>query len=344
MNINYYKWLEFEVTHSYFPDGVSSIFSLIPFEDTGRLMHNYNMLLNAQRNSVSFYAGIDNEAEFLISQQFEGITNLYFQLIVTEATFFNYTNLKPTSEEQLCFLTNLNSVDEEFQLHRSEFVSEIDQISSLPKRFNYSIPAGDSILEVKTENGAVVFVQEFSNSGPINYLVNLDQLEDGAYELWLNNQLGRKFFLSNQSLDVSCIGVVQINMETLISHNKDSLKYHIDFDSRSVHWRYKIVVPASRKIEVQQMSITGIAGENYEGPIEEPLMADQTASIFTSDIALPLKYSMETTPILKITYTSNFSDNGTLELKLPIPGAESISKNTNEENEDSFFSSTIIYV
>ena len=105
------------------------------------------------------------------------------------------------------------------------------------------------------------------------------------------------------------------------------------------------MLPTSRRIEVTTMEIQGMENEKYEGPVKENLMGEQTAEVFTSDIPLQLREELDKHPQLNLVYVSEFSNRtDELEMKLPNPSVELITKNTNEENEVSFFSSTIIYV
>jgi len=345
MDIQYHKWLEVEVTHNYFPDGVGSVFTLIPFDGSSRSMGNYEVRLNSQQNLYSFYVGIDDADNLDLASHLHGLGDLYFQLIVTDPLFFNYTNLEFTPEGNPFFLSSANNASGAYTMHSDSFVSEKDLLPIRPSRFIYSIPEGDTLVEVKSTDGAILTSEELSSPGDLNYLIDLNQQDNGVYELWLNNQIAEKFFLSQQSLQPGCVGVVQLSIESILDKNDPNLKYQIHFNARSVYWRYKIVIPTDRNMEILEMSITGSSNEIYEGPVEEAFMGDQKTSVFTSNIATPLKQKLETTPVLQVSYTNNFSNsNSELELKLPNPGAESLTKNVNEQNEESFYSSSIIYV
>jgi len=308
-------------------------------------MHNFNILLNKQQNIHSFYAGLNNGTVFDITEQFNGISNLFFQLTVDDATFFNYTNLNANSVEPLLYFSNTGNQINPQQLHSSPVVTNDEFLDNRPNKFTIPLPSGETKLEIKSTVGMAVIEHQLSNPSDRDYHLDLSQYEDGAYELWVNDELLEKFFKSSEKLVPNAIGIIHLNMKSLIANYEDRLNYKIDFNARSVFWRYMVVVPESRKIEVTQMEITGMSTEAYEGPVDEEIVGNQTAHVFTSSIPMQLKQQLETYPQLRISYTNEFSNRTTeLELKLPNPGIENITKNNHEESEDSFFSSTIIYV
>ncbi len=336
--------MECEITHSYFPDGQSAIFGLIPTRDTSKWLHNYDILLHKNGNVHSLYAGVNNGMAFDISNQFAGITNLVFQLTVEDNEFFNYTDLNLNSEEELLYFSNVNRPNNSGQLHASPFVTQEEIVKARPDRFVLLLPSGEIKLEIKTASGNTIREEALSNSMDIHFNLDLSQEEDGAYELWINNELQERFYKTSEALRPGTLGIVHLAMDTILENYEAGLKYTIDFATRSVHWRYKVVVAPNRNIKVLDMSITGIQNENYLGPVVEQFTREQEANIFMSDIPLPLQEKMEKTPVLKITFTSEFSDEDTSEIKLPNPRGGSISKNTIEENEASFYSTSIIYV
>ena len=345
MNVNYHKWLDCEITHNYFTDGICPIFSLTPMQGTTKMLRNFNILLNKQLNIHTLYSGLNNGAIFDIATQFNGITNLYFQITVDDAAFFSYTNLNSNIVDPLLYFSNTGNQINPQQLHSSSVVTNDEFVNNRPNKFTITLPSGETKLEIKSIAGTTVIEQQLSNPNELNYLLDLSQQEDDAYELWVNDELREKFFKSSEELISNTIGIIHLNMEAIIANYADGLKYKIDFVTRSVFWRYKIVVPESRKIEVAQMGIKGMDTEAYEGPVEEALMGNQMAQIFTSNVPMPLKQQLKKYPQLSMSYTSEFSNRTTeLEIKLPNPGIENITKNNNEEGEDSFFSSTIIYV
>ena len=345
MDVKYYKWLELEVTHTYFTNNICSVLKLFPTIETSQIFKNYQILHRKQENKVSFYVGLPEGESLDVLTQFEGISNLYFQVLLEDNLFFNYTDIEFSNEVELLFFSNLNKDASASQLQQSEFTNATDLVSIKPQAFAITLNPDVTLLEVKSLDGIVLISEDVSNTENTSYPVNLSNQESGVYQLFLNGALYDTFFMSPDSMELNPIGVVQLHMDSLKTNYKDGLTYHIDFTAKAVHRKYKIVLPTTRKIEVNTMEIKGMENEKYVGPVKENLMGEQTAEVFTSDIPLPLKAELDKHPQLNLVYVSEFSNRtDELEMKLPNPGVELITKNTNEENEVSFFSSTIIYV
>ncbi|MEM7085768.1 MAG: hypothetical protein AAF489_06270 [Bacteroidota bacterium] len=345
MDIKYHKWLELEVTHNYFVDNVCPVLNLLPMGATSQVFKNHQILMKRHSNKVSFYIGLADGAPLDILKQFEGISNLYFQVVNEDNFFFNYTGIEFSNEQELLFFSNLNKDAGATQLQGSQFTDKTDLVSKRPKIFNLSLKPTDTLLEVKTHNGTVVMSEDVTNAENSNYTVHLENQESGVYQLFLNGVLMDTFFMTSERIELNAIGVVQLDMETIKNNYDDGFTYHIDFNAKAAHRKYKVVLPTARRIEVSTLEIKGMENEKYNGPVKETLIGEQMAEVFTSDIPLPLKQKLDKHPQLNVAYTSEFSNRtNELEIKLPNPGVEGITKNTNEENEVSFFSSTIIYV
>jgi hypothetical protein len=248
MEVTYHQFLNIRANHAYYKNGVSAVFNLVPFELTSRQMQNYSILLNSNANSFSLFSGVNSDESFDIETQFSGIDDIYFQLVVSDPYFFNYTALQISSAGPQFLLSNKDKPSDSAQLHDNEFVSASEAIQIRPPQSNYVIPDGDVKLEVKNSDGEVVIKNEQSNPQQTNFLLDLRNEESGVYELWLNNEIKEQFFLTEQSLQPGCIGIVHLDMATLIDNFTNEMAYHINFDSRSVYWRYKIVVPTNRQL------------------------------------------------------------------------------------------------
>lgn len=301
--------------------------------------------MKKHENLVSLYVGLAEGESLDVLTHLEGITTLDFQVLQEDNYFFSYTDIEFSNEEQLLFFTNLNNDPNAFQLQLSQFTNERDLVSKKPEVFSINLKSSDTLLEVKTIDGSVVISEAVSNVENPNYVINLSNQESGVYQMSLNGELMDTFFMTSERIDLNAIGIIQLDMNSLKANYKDGLRYHIDFDARAVHREYKVVLPTVRKIEVTSMEIQGMENEKYQGPVKEKLIGEQMAQVFTSDIPLPLKLELDEHPQLNVTYISEFSNRTSeLEIKLPNPGVERITKSTNEGNEVSFSSSTIIYV
>ena len=345
MNLRYHKWLEIEVTHTYFVDNICSVLNLVPTAATAHLFKNYQILAKRHANTLSFYVGLVEGATLDILTQFEGISSLYFQVMQEDSLFFSYTDIEFSREEKLLFFSNLNKNAGATQLQLGQFTNASNLLTRRPEVFALNLKPSDTQLEIKALDGRTVILEDVSNAENPNYTINLSGQESAVYQLFLNSELIDLFFMTPERLDSYTIGVIQIDMHSLKQNYMDGFTYQLAFDARAVHRQYKIVLPTTRQIDVSTIEIKGMENEKYNGPVKENLMGDQMVEVFTSDIPLKLKIQLEKHPQLYMTYTSELSNRANdLELKLPNPSAENISKNNNESDEVSFVSSTIIYV
>lgn len=336
--------MDLTVSNTYFPDGVCTAFGLYPFQATSRYMKNYQLRINQVRNTFSMYAGTPGNQSLNVPVDFKGLTDLYFQLTVDDALFFHYTNLPVLQENQYYFFRNGKNPSDPESLQQADFVTSEDLIAFKPKRFNILLPQSEVMLQIKKDDQEVVSATLDGNQIK-NYLLNLSGYEDGVYQLWLNKTLQETFFMSDEAMRPDCIAIVRFNITEIAANYPGNLSFSIDFDARSVFWEYKVVVPPSRKIQVEAMKIAGPANEAYDGPQQAVLIGGQEASVFTTAEPLQLQRQLEESPLLSVTYSNDFSNRKKqMELKLPNPDVEQISKYNQGKNEGSFFASTIVYV
>ena len=235
MDVKYYKWLELEVTHTYFTNNICSVLKLVPAMETSQIFKNYQILQRRQDNTVSFYVGLPEGESLDVLTQFEGISTLNFQVLLEDHLFFNYTDIEFSNEEELLFFSNLNKDASATQLQQSDFTNTNDLVSIKPQSFAVNLDSDDTLLEVKNSDGIVLISEDLSNTEFASYPVNLSNQESGVYQLFLNGALKESFFISPDSIALNTIGVVQLHMDSLKTNYKDGLTYHIDFNAIAAH-------------------------------------------------------------------------------------------------------------
>lgn len=345
MNLNYHKWMELKVTNNYFQNGICSNFDIIPFRNTSRQMKNYEILMKKGSNTFSFYAGIKGAETFAIDTNFNGLEDIYFQLINNDLLFFNYTDIPSVNENEFYyFQNNINSNTPQF-FQKAQFVTQQDLIGFKPKQFNVQLPNVEVVLEIKNNNDQTIVTTTVDGTEVNNYPLNLNQYDNGIYQLWINNQLQETFFISDEEIAQNCIGLIRFSIKEIIAQYSNNLQYIINFSARHVFWQYQVVVSTSRKIQVHEMNISGMNEEKYQGPVNQEIIGGQTAQVFITSSPLQLQDKLEQNPYLQVTYSNDFSNRkNQMEIKLPSPDVEQIKKYNQGENEGSFFSSTIVYV
>ncbi len=342
MTLQYYNWLQCRVIHNFFEDGWSSIFDLVPFRETSTQMNNYSIRMNNDSGSFGLWIGKTEEEPLNIESDFDGISNLYFQLIVRDPLFYNYTDLNIADQQKLLLFSNLNDLSGSNLMHPGDSASGFDAITVRPDQLNYTLPQGNGKLEITDESGNVILENEFSNEQDTTVLIDLQNQDTGKYTLSLDDGTLEEFFLVHEPLQEECAGIVQINIESLKANYTENMAYEIKFEPRSVYWQYKIILRPDHTMI--SLKIDGMESETYSGPVEEDFMGNQKAQVFMSSKSMPLKQKHDSSPLLRYSYSSEVADSDTLELNLPIPGPEALQTKQNEEGEFSFYSTSIIYV
>lgn len=115
MNLTYHKFLELEVIHSYFPDGITDDFKLLPLSDTARKLQNYNIIVNQQQNLFSFYCGTVNTDDFDLATELAELGTLHFQILNEDPLFKNYTADNHLNSTDILYLKN-RADSEELQM------------------------------------------------------------------------------------------------------------------------------------------------------------------------------------------------------------------------------------
>lgn len=334
-----------EVTNSYFANGICSGLHFVPFNQTSKQMNNYQILIKKDRNKFSFYVGVMESESFSISNCFQGLNELYLQFVNEDYLFFNYTDIPNINDEERYYFGNSINRKTANSIHKSEFVTKEDRIQYRQKTFTIQLPDNEVKIELKNSLGELVVSEIVNGNIDRNYFFNLKHCFDGLYQLWINNKLLQTFFITDELLNKDCIGIIKLDMDSIITKDDSQSEYKINFNARSVYWQYQIVIPKSRKIKVAEMKVIGLDNEEYIGPIEQEVIGGQISQVYTSAKAVQLQNKLEINPQLKVTYSNNFSNRkNQLDIKLPNPNAEQIRKYGQGEGEESFCSSTIVYV
>ncbi len=268
MNLNYHKFLELEVIHSYFPEGISDDFRLMPLSDTQSELQNYNIIVRQQHNLFSFYCGSSNADSFDPAEELAELNALQFQLLNIDFTFKNYTQETDISNIDILYLKNRSN-------------SQKLQMEWAPKSNEYK---------------------------------------------------------------PNCVGVLSLDMQSIVDENNPNKKLKLVFNAREVFWEYQIVIPDYMKINEEDLEIVGIQNETYKGPVNRSI-GNGKALVMISSIPLALKKSLDRYPLLKLDYTDMRSNkSNTLELQLPNQDPQLMRTELINESNMMFLSSTIIYL
>ncbi len=329
--MTYQHWFTFTITHEYFTNSICPVFNIVPTHDTYKVFKNFDIKCQLQQQQLLIYAKVRPSKS--IAQELQTASDLFLQLIPTDNNFSSYTKLPSNkTQDNLIYVTNSNPSTE-------EVVPPTTIVSHTPLRFTVTTKNVQH-LSVKNMQGATVFEQSTANTPRTT--VDLRALGTGRYDLWLDGKLSKSFLGTTEPLHERCFGIVHLQMQ----HTVDLLKtltlpaLTLHFESKATYWEYLVVVPQDKKINLKRLEI---APDLYK-PKTETLFQNKTAYVFVSQQPLKLVKAPQQYSILKLQYTHQFSD--TIEeqdIKLPVPAANA-TRQTIENNENIYYSRTIIYV
>jgi len=340
--MSHHHWFTLEIEHEYFQNNECPVFELLPMSETLRIMKNYGMRFQKEGNRYKGHAEVRPSRK--IWEELRMAEDLYFLLINTDQNFDNYTNVSlPKKEGTVVYVTNSEPVNR-FS-NRESVVPQTDlDIRSL--RFNVKVSIKESVFVVVKNNQGQTIFNQLSQKRQSSVAVDISVFGAGIYELWIDDVLSSTFFGTSDMIHTSCYGVLHIQMRNVLESLKEntipSLK--VNFESRATFWEYVIIVSEDKKIMVQDMIIENEESEQYIGPEKRIVMGSKISNVFTSTNTIRLSQKTSKHSILKIKYTNHFSDTLLeLDMKMPAPSVASIITKK-ENNEDIFYSQTIIYV
>ncbi len=338
----HYHWFTFEIQHQYFEHNACPAFQLLPTPTSQRIMKNYGIRIQKQGNRYLAYATI--AAEQKIWDELPTQEDLFFELINTDPYFDNYTEVPLSiTEEKVLYLTN-KQVENRFI--SEENCSPTTYLPVKGLRFNVPVPKNKATtVVIKDHKGQEVFSQTSHLQQQI-VSVNISALDTGVYEIWIDNQLSKKFIGSSEINTTKCYGIVHIQMPIIVASLKENAIpiLNVDFLARATYWQYIIMPPSDKKITIQEMHIEGITDTTYKNIGTTTEIGGKEATVFLSEDKQKLQQKAAEHSVLKIQYTNDFSDTLLdLDIKIPIPKPQHI-MTQQENNEDVFYSQTIIYV
>ncbi len=343
MDVKLHQWLAVTIWHEYFDKKECPVFELKAIGSTARMMKNYDVSIRKYSNQFHAYAGVKDTKN--LWDELKGIDDLYFQMINTDVYFNSYTSLsKEKLSEDLLYITN-PKVENRFQ--SSGLLEPEEYVVSKGLQFTIEVIA-DKNQKIQLKNSEGDWVYE-SNS-PINQancLINLKGYITGIYELWIDEKKVHKLFVTNESIDQNCYGILHIQMAKIIVSLKENTipAIEINFETKSTFWQYAIVIPEDKKITIQELKIEDTQQNKYVNEEEKQLAGGITAQIYTAPEAVKLKQNVNKNPILKLQYSNEFSDTVIeLDKKMPTPQVSNIITKKKDNAENAYYSQTIVYV
>lgn len=299
-------------------------------------MRNYRITFKKETGNISFF--IDSKSNSIVNH-IQGLDKLQFQLVNKDPLFFNYTNLLKLKDNESYFFQNtLNNT-----LQNNEFVDSSDSVIVCHKRFNLSLPPEEVAIEIKTDQGNTVL--STSSNRIENLPIDASSLDTGQYQIWLNDKLNQHIFITCEKIFDQSIGILSIDINSLISGTKEVKSLVLNFNARSAYFTYQVVVPSTRKIEVKELAVSSPNGEVYLGPKEQTIIGNQQAQVFSSKTPNKLQNQPNKFPQMKLIYANNFSNrNNQIDRNLPYPELDGLQKYYSGNGQEGHVLTTIVYV
>lgn len=355
MELQYYKWLEIELKHHYFDTNLCSVIQLIPIAETRQLFTNNQILVRQEKHLVTFYVGLNNADSSVLFDELQGLDTVFFELVPKDDLFYNYTKFPEVVLGELLLFKNSEGST---LLQQDSVVSRADIVQRLQLDESSSTPQEGDVLQIKDATGNQI-IQEtkyYTNGeqAQSDYAsVNLNNLPTNTYQIWLNGiQQGTTFFHipSNNK-----IGVLQLDIATVIATRNLDTKLSLLFDAREAYWKYKIVAPKRGNVEPTLHGVQ-YTPSNEDGSNAEPysflkgdrvyLTEEQMAEEFISPQLVPFQQTIETHPILSYTYPhpEMSAELVTETVALPNPRVNNIEEYITPFGTKSICATTIVYV
>lgn len=342
MSVQLQQWFSLEIMHEYFHEQKCAVFALVPLLRTKQLMKNYGIHLRQIENTYTGYIGVKNTNK--IWEELSMEEDLYFQMICIDTHFNNYTNTSSAlKEDTLLYLSNFKVAN---RLHTEESINPEKYLPVQSLRFNVSVPVDKQVLvDIKDSKGNKIYSKN-SIIGQSNVYIDIEVFGSGMYEVWVANQLSSTFLGTSERVDDNCYGIFHIRMKTILESLKENTipAMQVSFKSRETFWQYLVVIPEDRKIMILELAVEGVDQTSYKGPEEKEIVGGEKSKVFTSPKTIKLQQKIRDHPLLKMKYSNSFSDTILeLDMKMPSPNVSKI-VSTKENNENIYYSPTIIYV
>ncbi len=344
MQLLYKEFVNVNLNHTYFVDGLNGEFSIIASNETKVKMKNFNILGKLRTKDFKLFCGLISE-NHQIADEIRGLEGVYFFLINNDPYFFNYTNLGLVkSYEEILYLTQGKGNNE--GLHVNESVSDEDKLVLSSLRFNLALKAEESTkIELKNKSGNVL-IDYLSDKEELVYDVNLKPFGEGAYEIWMNDELLHSIFASSQTPPNNCVGVIHLNAREILEDisDKQIVNYSINFEAPSCYWQYEIISSRDAKIEIEELEINANNGLSFSAEKGEIMNGDE-ATIFTSKEMKRIVNKQDKNIELVVKYR-NLHSNRLSEMTrvLPMPDITRVRRQKDENGNMVRFAPTLIYV
>lgn len=335
-------WFTLSLAHTYFAEQQCRVFEVKPTPSTLRILKNYGIRLQMIGSVIRLHAEVRPNRQ--VWEELATAEDLYFQLVNTDPTFDNYTEVVlPKKEDTVAYMTNAEVSN---RLHEVDATIPTYNLPISPLRFGVEVDK-DAVNTIQLKQGGQVVYEVVSLKKQGTARVDISALGQGVYELWVDGEKRQQFFGTTDSLESQVYGLVHINMRNSVESLKENAipELKVQFQARKTYREYVVVLSPEKMIEIKNMEVEGTSTELYDEIEKKEIIEGQgLTDVFRTTQPVPLRQKATEHPVLKIQYVNQYSDVMLdLDIKLPVADASMVI-NRKKNNEDIYVSQTIIYV
>jgi hypothetical protein len=299
LKFQYKQLISIKVAHNYYSEGASNDFYIVPTPRTVKLIEKMSMLVRTLESEIHilFDASKLELLHHRLSNSNDSESKFSFMLFANNPYFVNITDIPVDLNNKIFYCSNKNiGINKSGVLHSNEFVGDEDLFNVIPQELendeNYSIN-----YKIALENGEIeeeMPVSQIDNG----YQVNSSNLLEGHYKIFGNDKELSSFINIGSKTKGSPVGFIDVFLNKNIKQELlkeidngelNSFNYKINFNSRSIFWKY-IVVPTYLK-RIKELSLTCQKGKeklDFDSIKDEGTSENQAMIFITKK---PVKFS-----------------------------------------------------
>lgn len=361
MQSQFAQLVEMEIFHHYHIGGTGDDFQIRPTRLSTSQLRNYGLLFQKTARGFAILSETTLEDGNLQPlKPIEEDVKFSFILEARSPYLLNYSDLPlDSSLDQIYYLNNIhrNKQGDSLLLTADatrDHLSLKDRIFLKPQVFQYRIESANPSVKVEIvdETGKSMINQTLaSNSGVLEYPVNLSEYPPGKFILKVNTSKQLEFYADDELSGKNVFGIINLFHHSKVPAAYRFLDaqgaivpktYRVNIANRQTYWKYYIVLKYRPDIAPQDLSITCPAvpgGISFQQKTVHPV-ADGTPAIpFISETALGLQEE----PIKGIQLTRKHGD-GTQDIEVQnLPNA-SVTSLTPDPADNKVYSEIFVYI
>ena len=285
-----------KLAHAYFGNGSAEGFQIIPTHRTFQLLESMGMLLRQKEGELHILCDVSRKEMLYqrLVQAGNAESKFSFLLFTNNPCFTNITDIPTDKKEKTFYFSNKHTgVENNISLHKNEFVGAKDLYNTEPQVLEHTGVNTD--YKIALENGdaevdmPIVEIEQ-------GFQIDTGRLLEGHYKVFENDSELSSFINFGERIKGTPLGFIDLFFHSplkqkllteLANDEMSSYLYHINFDARSVFWKF-MVVPAYLK-RVKKLNVKCKKGNITFKLLGEELIKDKKVIAFISE--KPVKFS-----------------------------------------------------